>query len=158
MNPSQSASAQSGGNASAEDKAEIEEVVQRFEEIWNSHRIAELGTLLTEDAEWINVVGMWWRGREDVVKAHEALHAGMFREVSTHSTSREIREIVPGVVIVTVTATMGDFETPDGRQMSGIVDRLTLVMVKKDGEWRITSGHNTTIDPRAQPHNPIKSS
>ncbi|MGH9686129.1 MAG: SgcJ/EcaC family oxidoreductase [Candidatus Acidiferrales bacterium] len=154
---SQSPGTQSDGRVSAEDKAGIEEVIQRFEDVWNSHRIAELGTLLTEDAEWINVVGMRWRGKADVVKAHEALHAGMFREVSTHSTSREIREIVPGVVIVTVTATMSDFETPDGRQMSGIVDRLTLVMVKNDGGWRITSGHNTTIDPQAKPHNPTKS-
>ena len=156
MNSSQSPGTQSDRKAPAENKVEIEEVIQRFEDVWNSHRIAELGKLLTEDAEWINVVGMWWRGKENVVKAVEILHAGMFREVNTRLANREIREIAPGVVIVTVTQTMDEYETPDGRRMSGVVDRLTLVVVKKDGEWRITNGHNTTIDLRAQQHNPIK--
>jgi uncharacterized protein (TIGR02246 family) len=153
---SQSAISHSVKTVSSEDITSIGAVVRSFENIWNSHRLSELGKLLTEDAEWVNVVGMWWRGRDEIVKAHEALHAGMFRETAMEQSDPEVRMISNNVAIATLTVKMGDYVTPDGQRMTGAVDRLTLVTVKGDGEWRISSGHNTAIDPRAAPHDPIR--
>jgi uncharacterized protein (TIGR02246 family) len=153
---SESAFAPSARTVSAEDKTKIEAVVRSFEAVWNSHRLSDLGKLLTEDAEWVNVVGMWWHGRTEIVKAHETFHAGMFREVNIRCTEIEIREVAPGVAIGIVTEKVDNYVTPEGTQMNGVVDRLTLAMVKRAGEWLIISGHNTTVDPRAQPHDPIK--
>jgi len=152
---SSSTFAPSSRTISVEDKAKIEGVVQSFEGIWNSHRLSELGKLLTEDAEWVNVVGMWWHGRAEVVKAHEIFHATMFRKVNIRCTGVEIRGIARDVAIATVTEQVDNYVTPDGREMNGVVDRLTLALVKTGGEWLIASAHNTTVDPRAQPHNPI---
>lgn len=105
----------------------------------------------------MNVVGMWWRGRYEIVKAHAALHAGMFCDTAMEvSAGPEVRMISNDVAIATMTVRMGDYATPDGQRMSGVVDRLTLVTVKREGEWWISSGHNTTIDPRAMPHDPIR--
>ncbi|MGA7914260.1 MAG: SgcJ/EcaC family oxidoreductase [Candidatus Acidiferrales bacterium] len=139
-----------------DDKAKIVALVRSLENIWNHHRLEDLGKILAEDADWVNVVGMWWRGREDIVKAHKALHAGMFRETAMEQSDPEIRMISNDVAIATLTVRMGDYVTPDGQRMSGVVDRLTLVTVKGDGEWQISSGHNTAIDPRAVPHDPIR--
>ncbi|MGA2647532.1 MAG: SgcJ/EcaC family oxidoreductase [Candidatus Sulfotelmatobacter sp.] len=149
------ASALSPRTISREEVAKIERMVQSYEGIWNNHRLSELGTLFTEDAEWVNVVGMWWRGRADVVKAHEVFHATMFREVNIRCSGMEIRGIAPDVAIATLTVEVDDYVTPDGREMNGVVDHLTFVLVKIGGEWLIASGHNTTVDPLAQPHNPI---
>jgi hypothetical protein len=33
---------------------------------------------------------------------------------------------------------------------------LLYSVVKREGEWRITHGHSTVIDPNAQPFDPIK--
>ena len=140
-----------------DDNSKIVALVRSLENIWNRHRLEDLGELLTEDAEWVNVVGMWWRGRDEIVKAHAALHAGMFRDTAMEvSAGPEVRMISNDVAIATMTVRMGDYATPDGQRMSGVVDRLTLVTVKWEGEWWISSGHNTTIDPRAMPHDPIR--
>ncbi|MGB6500377.1 MAG: SgcJ/EcaC family oxidoreductase [Candidatus Acidiferrum sp.] len=139
-----------------DDKAKIVALVRSLENIWNRHRLEDLSTILAEDADWVNVVGMWWRGRGEIVKAHEALHAGMFRETAMEQSDPEVRMIANNVAIATLTVRMGDYVTPDGRRMSGVVDRLTLVTVKSDGEWRISNGHNTSIDPHAVPHDPVR--
>jgi uncharacterized protein (TIGR02246 family) len=140
-----------------DDKTKIVALVRSLENIWNCHRLEDLAKLLTEDAEWVNVVGMWWRERDEIVKAHVALHAGMFRNTAMEvSGPPEVRMIANDVAIATMTVRMGDYATPDGQRMSGVVDRLTLVTVKQEGAWRISSGHNTTIDPRAVPHDPIR--
>ena len=136
-----------------DDKAKIVALVRSLENIWNRHRLEDLGKLLAEDADWVNVVGMWWRGRDEIVKAHEA---GMFRETAMEQSDPEVRMISNDVAIATLTVKMGDYVTPDGQRMSGVVDRLTLVTVKGDGEWQISSGRNTAIDPRAVPHDPIR--
>jgi hypothetical protein len=52
---------------------------------------------------------------------------------------------------------MGEFTTPDGeRTMAAAQDKLSLIIVKCEGEWRITHGHSTVIDPNVQPFDPIK--
>jgi hypothetical protein len=31
----------------------------------------------------------------------------------------------------------------------------SLILVKREGGWRITHGHNTVVDPNAQPFDPV---
>jgi uncharacterized protein (TIGR02246 family) len=36
-------------------------------------------------------------------------------------------------------------------------DRLSIVLTKRDGQWRIAHGHNTVIDPAAKRFDPVNS-
>src|SRR5271157_5976301 len=79
-----SASAQTGDSASAnalskEDDQAVRKTIASVEEAWNAHDMKAMGRLFTEDAEFINVVGMHWRGRDDIVAAHEAYHKTSFK-------------------------------------------------------------------------------
>ena len=60
---------------SKEDDQGIRKTVMGNEEAWNTHDMKLLATLFREDAEFINVVGMHWRGRVAIVKAHRVLDA-----------------------------------------------------------------------------------
>jgi hypothetical protein len=54
------------------------------------------------DVDWINVVGMHWKGRAAVLKAHAVLHKGMF--ANSRMLTPEItmmREIAPNVIVET---------------------------------------------------------
>jgi len=53
---------------------------------------------------------------------------------------------------------MGELTTPEGELRPAAEDRLSLIFVKREGGWKITHGHNTVIDPNAQPFDPINSS
>ena len=50
-----------------------------FVEAWNAHDMTALAALLTPDADWVNVVGMYWMGRDQIMFAQQAFHGGIFR-------------------------------------------------------------------------------
>ncbi len=140
---------------SSSDEREVRGVVAAYEAAWNRHDMTELAALFTDDAEWVNIVGMWWRGRADIQKAHHAFHQVMFRDVPLHFTDVSVRTIAPGVAVAIGTIRMGDFTTPSGHVAKDSRDRLSLVLVQRGAVWKIASGHNTVIDPVAAAHDPV---
>jgi uncharacterized protein (TIGR02246 family) len=138
----------------AEDRKGVETTLDGMIETWNRHDMDGFAALLSEDCEWVNVVGAYWPTKAAIMKALRVYHATMFKDVGQHETRRSVSEIAPGVAIGVVTFTMDDYKTPDGRVMQGVTNRLTYIMVKQDGRWLVRSGHNTTIDPVAVAHDP----
>ena len=139
------------------EKSAVEKTLAGFTHAWNVHDMDALASLVTEDADWVNVVGMHWRGKADIVKAHKAFHAVMFRAVSMHEIDCQITEIAPGVVVAFATSRVDDYSTPDGRRIVDPHTRTTWVLIEQDGRWLVRSAHNTTIDPVAARHDPSKS-
>jgi uncharacterized protein (TIGR02246 family) len=72
------------------------------------------------------------------------------------TVERQPGEVAPGVALVTDTMQIGDYTTPSGQRMTGVEDRMTWIVVKREGKWLIRSAHNTTIDPMAAKHDPGK--
>jgi uncharacterized protein (TIGR02246 family) len=56
-----------------------------------------LAGLFHEDAEWVNVVGMYWRGKDALVTAHATLHDAIFKKMAerTRSAVRSSFHAVP---------------------------------------------------------------
>lgn len=50
--------------------AEPEELVERFAHAWNKGDAGGIASLFTSDADFVNVVGLWWRSREEIKRAH----------------------------------------------------------------------------------------
>lgn len=140
----------------AEESA-IQEIVREMEATWNRHDMKAYTALLTEDVDWVNIVGMWWQGKTDVQKAHEAFHSTIFRNVSVHIDRVSMRKLTPGVAVVVCTESVDAFTTPTGQKRPKSQDRLTLILKKTGERWLICHGHNTVIDPEAAHSNPIHS-
>jgi uncharacterized protein (TIGR02246 family) len=111
---------------------------------------------LTDDCDWVNVVGMHWQGKPQTVKAHRVFFSTMFKGVKMEEIYGTPSEVAPGVALVTSTIKVGDYTTPSGNRMTGVEDRMTYILVQRDGKWLIRSAHNTTIDPVAAQHDPGK--
>lgn len=110
------------------------------------------------DVEWINVVGMHWKGRETVRKAHAVIHKGLFANRRLLPPEQiEMRQIVPNVVIVTsINKIEGVGLRPDGTPYPNDGNLLTMVLVKSLEGWRIAHAHNGHIDKQAAAHDPAK--
>ncbi len=139
---------------STEDQQSIQTTLDEMVRTWNQNDLDGLAALLTEDCAWVNVVGAFWPTKMAVMSALRVYHATMFKGVQQHETGRSVGEIAAGVTIGVVTFTMDDYTTPDGRWMSGVKNRITYILVKREGSWLVRSGHNTTIDPIAVAHDP----
>jgi uncharacterized protein (TIGR02246 family) len=141
----------------ASDEQAIRALLHGYVAVWNRHEMTGLADLFTDDAEWINIVGMHWRGRAAVVKAHDVFHRTMFRKTDLMIDSFQIRAISEDVAAAVMVVKVGGFTPPDGVHRPPARDRLSLILAKRKGVWRIVLGHNTVIDERAEPFDPVTS-
>jgi uncharacterized protein (TIGR02246 family) len=116
-----------------------------------------LEPLFHEDAEFINVVGMHWRGRPAIVAAHVAFHATTFKNVGMKTDAVAIRPVGPGIAIAVVTQTQDTFTTPSGEVVPEHQNKLSYVFTKVAGEWKIAHAQNVRIDAAAVQHDPVNS-
>jgi len=139
------------------DAAQIRAALKGMESAWNQHDMKAFVSYMTDDVEWVNVVGMWWKGKAQVYQAHEALHQTIFKNRQLHEPEAvELRLLAPGVVLATTIVRADGFTTPTGHVEPPSRNALTEVFVWRDGRWLVAEGHNTTIVEEAQRSNPVK--
>lgn len=140
-----------------QDAAAIRAALQGMTDAWNAHDMSKFVSYMTDDVEWVNVVGMWWKGKAQVYKAHARLHATMFKDRQLHNSETvALRGITPDVVIATSVVPADGFVDSTGKAYPPGRDALTEVFVRRDGRWLVTEGHNTPIDEVAGRHDPGK--
>ena len=141
-------------SAISADEDAIRAVANGYCGAWNRHDMEALSELFSEDAQWINIVGMHWPGRTAVVAGHDAYHRTFFRATGIEIADAQVAEIAPGAATAVILLTVGPFTPPDGVPRPGSDNRLSLVLTKRSGRWRITHGHNTVVDKGAQCFDP----
>src|SRR5215218_3963651 len=84
------------------DEAAINKQIDAMVFSWNNHNYDDLKNYTTEDTDWVNVVGMWWKGRKESQYAHQAYHNTMFKTSVMAKTSVNIRFVTKDVAIAHV--------------------------------------------------------
>jgi hypothetical protein len=138
----------------ADAKAGATETILAVERAWNTHDMDLYATLIDEHCQWVNVVGMWWNGKSQVVRAHAAFHQSIFKNVSFTGQEASLRALGPDLVQAVYTMKMGEYSTPDGKKIPSQLNRQTLVLKRHGGKWLILSGQNTVIDSIAAQFDP----
>ncbi len=104
----------------------------------------ELGNLFHEDATFVNVIGSYLRGRDEIRQHHAAAHAGPFRESVLRAEVMDVRELAPGVIVAQVrTELAGDARAP-GQTRRTVA---TFVIDRRAGLWRMAAAQNTNVVP-----------
>ena len=114
-----------------------------------------MSLLFTDDADWINIVGMHWRGKTDILKAYDVFWQTIFQKMEITMTDVTIRSIASDVAVAVVALQASEYTTPDGKQQPATQDRLSVILANREGEWKIVHAQNTVVDPTAQPFDPI---
>lgn len=123
------------------------ELAKRFEAAWNDHDMRTFESLFHEDATFVNRIGQYWRGRDEVVRQHAALHHSIYKDTKISNRVQDVDLIGSDVAIVHVrsTASFGPSMPHGPREMSA---QFMYVATLRDGAWRIQAGHNVGLmDP-----------
>jgi len=142
--------------AQSSDEEAVCAAIRTFEAGWNRHDMDVLFQAFAPDAEWVNVVGMWWRGLADVKRATAAYHVAFFANTPLTIDRLHVRLLTSDTAVAVVRWNKGSFLPPDGRLRPPGHDMMSIVLVKREGRWLIVAGQNTTIDEEAAPFDPIK--
>ena len=140
---------------STDDESAVRALVSGFANTWNRHDMKAMHELDTEDVEWINVTGNYWRGKAAVYKGHDTIHRTIFAKTSMTVEETAIRPIAPNVAVAVATMTFGPVITPTGQRVPEIKTRGSFTTVKSEGIWRIAHFQNTIVDPEAEKNDPI---
>jgi uncharacterized protein (TIGR02246 family) len=100
---------------------------------------------------------MWWKGKDQVYRAHEAFHQTIFKNRQLHDPeTMAMRLVAPDAVVVTEVIPADAYTTTDGRPQPANRNVLTEVFVRREGKWVLVEGHNTVIVEASLKNNPIK--
>jgi uncharacterized protein (TIGR02246 family) len=139
------------------DATQIREALKGMDDAWNRHDMTAFVSYMADNVEWVNVVGMWWKGKAEVYQAHDAFHRTIFKNRQLHEPeSIELKLVASDCVLATIIAKADGFTTPSGHVEPPGRSVLTEVFVKRGGKWLVVQGHNTTIVEEAQRSNPVK--
>jgi uncharacterized protein (TIGR02246 family) len=146
--PTQNSSAAPSADATAGVKA----VVSSLAESWNRHDMTAFAAAFTEDADFVNVIGMHWRGRQEIEAKHAVTHRTIFRNSSLQIVEQSVRFLNPSIALVHVwTQVKGAESLRKGNVPETRRALMTCVMLKEAGRWLISAAHNTDIVPVAFP-------
>jgi uncharacterized protein (TIGR02246 family) len=115
--------------------------VGEFVAAWNAHDMKRFASLFSEDADFVNVAGMWWHGRDEIERNHAVVHASRFRESVLDASLAAFKEVSPNVGVAHVTWRL---------DVGGVVRRgvFTWTLQERDGAVEIVAAHNTdTVGP-----------
>ena len=137
------------------DSKAIEQKVDELIGSWLKHDYSDMDNYATEDCDWVNIKGMWWKGRKEVAYAHQVYHQTIFKTTSLKKNAVTIRFVTEDVAIVHLSWRTGAFTTPSGNQVPEGDDLATLVYVKKAGKWWLTAAENVNVVEASQKSNPV---
>ncbi|AZN96179.1 SgcJ/EcaC family oxidoreductase [Mesorhizobium sp. M9A.F.Ca.ET.002.03.1.2] len=126
-----------------------EDAASAFADAWNRHDMGDFAALFADDANFVNVVGMWWKSRTEIERAHRATHETMFRDSRLEGVVSSVVELAPGLASVHYTWTLTGASAPDGSPAGTREGILLLIVKEEQSGWRIKVAQNTDIVPRA---------
>ena len=129
-----------------------EDVPERFAQAWNRGDADGIADLFVPDADFVNVVGLWWREREDIRRAHSYGLRVIFPGSTMRVSGTRVRELGADAAVVhcrwSITGQTGPDGTPADRR-SGV---FTFVVQREDHGWRAVAAHNTDRVSGAETH------
>jgi uncharacterized protein (TIGR02246 family) len=133
----------------AADRTAIETLGKTWQDTWNRHDMDALSLLLTEDVDFVSVLGPkgWLKGRQQWLAVRAKMHKTYFTESVWTTREAHIKFLRPDLAIAHVLwSTTGDKvrHVKHGEPREGI---FTWVVEKRSGTWLIVASQNTETMP-----------
>ena len=123
----------------------ITEVLERFTEAWNTHDAKAYAALFAENADFTNVFGQSFHGRETIEAQHAKIFTSMFKDsriTSMHSTVRLIDQLFASVDVIWTMSGAVDMKGNSWADRKGL---MSLVMKFENEVWSILIMHNMDL-------------
>ena len=133
--------------AADRDEAAIQNLQSRQAAAWNAHDAAAYAALFTSDGDVVNVLGWWWKGRDEIQSKLTDAFAVVFRDSELTITDVDVRKLSLGVAVARVRWTMKGALAPSGGSAPPQQGIQLQVLVRGNNGWRIASFQNTNSIP-----------
>ena len=129
-----------------EDIQALNAIAAKWQHYWNIHDMDSMGTLLTNDVDFITVAGVWLKGKQAAVKDHKEKHLGVkFSNSIWQTDSVDIKYVKTDLAIMHIGwGISADFED-DGTPRQPRHGLFTWLVIKQNNKWRLLAVQNTNV-------------
>jgi len=125
-----------------------EKIPEGFVEAWNQRDAMAIAGLFAEDAEFVNVVGLWWHDRQAIWKAHDYGLKKIFKDSTLELRQKKVRMLSDEVALVHARMRLSGQTAHGEVQQAGVrFNVFTFVVKKEEKGWICVAAHNTDQVP-----------
>jgi len=136
----------------ASPESQIQHIIKAQEVAWNVGKSASWTSAFTPDADFINILGQVFHGREAITQLTSTILAGPFKGSHATVTIRQFRQVTPDVALIEAVHEVTGYNfLPPGvvpTEEGVLRTRMKYVFVKRDDSWQIIAAQNTAILPQ----------
>lgn len=122
-----------------------------FVTAWMQRDADFLASLFTEEAEFVNVVGLWWHTRAGIRKAHAYGFEKIFPDSDLSLRKTTVKYLANDIAVVHARMRLKNQSPADKESTPSLRQNIfSFVVQKEDGHWLCVSAHNTDIVPGAE--------
>lgn len=130
--------------ASLRKVSEPVDLVVQFAKAWSRNDAGAIAELFVEDADFVNVMGLWWRSKRAIKRAHEFGFEHAFEGAKLTIESVRERRVYDRVAVVHAQWRLTGQVDPDGHETGprrGVMSFVATLL--DDGSWIGIACHNT---------------
>jgi uncharacterized protein (TIGR02246 family) len=128
-----------------------ESIPAGFVAAWNLRDAAGIAALFDDDAEFVNVTGLWWHDRAAIERAHAYGLTRIFSQSVLELLEVRVKSLSPDIAVVHARMRLTGQNPAAGvaapRPRRNI---FSFVVHRTSGGWRCASAHNTDVVPGAE--------
>jgi uncharacterized protein (TIGR02246 family) len=123
-------------------------IPRAFVEAWNRRDADGIAALFDEDAEFVNVTGLWWHDREAIRRAHAYGLSRIFDRSTLRLGVVRVKHLADDIAVVHARMTLSGQTPAASVAAPGTRTNIFSFVVHRtpDG-WRCASAHNTDVVP-----------
>ena len=122
------------------------QLVHEYIRAWDAKDAEAIGRLFVEDADFINVVGLWWTGRHSIAKAQQFGFQHAFANATISISKVTQRFLGDDAAVVAAQWQISGQVDPDRQPVDPRRGVISATLVKlADGTWLGVSCQNTDI-------------
>jgi uncharacterized protein (TIGR02246 family) len=91
--------------------ARVKSIVASLAESWNRHDMAAFAAGFCDDADFVNVIGMHWQGRQEIEAKHAQTHRTIFRNSVLQIVEVTVRFLSPSIALAQVSTELKGAES-----------------------------------------------
>lgn len=119
-----------------------------FAQAWNRRDARRLARLFDEDAEFVNVTGLWWHDRAAIERAHAYGLTRIFARSKLEVVRVKVKPLAEGVAVVHARMRLSGQTPVAGVESPRPRTTIFSFVVRRTPEgWRCASAHNTDVVP-----------
>jgi uncharacterized protein (TIGR02246 family) len=127
-----------------------EEIPAAFAAAWTARDAAALAALFAPDADFVNVVGLWWHNRQDIERAHAYGLSRIFQHSTLRPGGVKTRLLGSDHAVVHCRWHLLGQTGAEGEHLEPRQSVMVFVAQREPAGWQVVAAQNTDVIPGAE--------